>query len=395
MYFNGNDAMALQKSNGQIVDIIGKIGENPGVGWTDDSLCSAGPFTDKCGAIAWTLNHTMIRKPQVQSGLTNNPTYFDVTQDWDTLPVNTFTNLGFHQSDCISELPDNWNFVETMISHIIIIPIALMPLLNNAPLKPGDHIGVFYLDGTLEKCAGFSEWTGNTNIAVVAYGDDFLTVEKEGFSEDENLIWKVFSFSDNQEFYADVDYNLNFPVFNGKFKPFGFSSLTRFEAYNLQQQLINFQEGWSGISSFLNPKWKDIHEFLGSDTSSVTFLSDGVVMYYPSGNFNTLIDWESTNGYFTKVLSPFQLLIQGIPLKTTSIELVSGWNLIAINSSCLVNSIDISTGLGANLIQIKEVAGTRIFWPEENISTLQTLSPGTSYFIKVSENCSYTFGGCK
>ena len=35
LYFNGNDALTLSK-NGQIIDIIGKIGEDPGDSWTDD-----------------------------------------------------------------------------------------------------------------------------------------------------------------------------------------------------------------------------------------------------------------------------------------------------------------------------------------------------------------------
>jgi len=395
MYFNGNDAMSLQKSNGQIVDLIGKIGENPGVGWTDDSLCTAGPFTDKCSAIAWTLNHTMIRKHQVGSGITLNPAYFDVTLEWDTLPVNTFTNLGFHESDCNGELPDNWHFTETMISHIITIPLETIPVLNNVLLKSGDLIGVFYLDGNLEKCAGYATWTGNSNIAIAAFGDDFLSPEKDGFSENENLIWKVFSISENQDFYVDVDYSLNFPDHDGKFTPFGFSGLTRFDAWNLEQQLIEFQHGWSGISSFLNPKWKDIRKLFGPDTLNIKFLSDGVRIYYPEGNNQTLIDWESNNGYYAKVLTPFQLQVEGIPIKPKYIGLVSGWNLFMVKSPCIVNTADISTELGSSLVQIKEIAGTLIFWPEKNISTLQTLSPGKSYLIMVNQDCTFTFNDCK
>ena len=54
LYFNGNDAITLPK-NGTIIDIIGKIGENPGDAWTDDA--SAG-FTETNGG-ACGQNHTM------------------------------------------------------------------------------------------------------------------------------------------------------------------------------------------------------------------------------------------------------------------------------------------------------------------------------------------------
>ena len=49
-YFNGDDAMTLEK-NGTIVDIFGKVGEDPGGAWTDDA--SAG-YTDANGGDWWT-----------------------------------------------------------------------------------------------------------------------------------------------------------------------------------------------------------------------------------------------------------------------------------------------------------------------------------------------------
>ena len=45
----------------------------------------------------WTKNHTLIRKPSITSGVTQNPQVFDPTLEWDTLTVNSFQNLGGHQ----------------------------------------------------------------------------------------------------------------------------------------------------------------------------------------------------------------------------------------------------------------------------------------------------------
>jgi hypothetical protein len=92
MYFNGNDAITLETASGDILDIIGKIGEDPGDGW--------GPVEN---GWPWTQNHTLIRKSDVTSGFVSNPAQsfsFDPTLEWDSLPQNTFINLGTHSCDC-------------------------------------------------------------------------------------------------------------------------------------------------------------------------------------------------------------------------------------------------------------------------------------------------------
>ncbi len=97
-YFNGNDAVTLEKTNGVYVDIIGVIGEDPGDGWTSDT--SAG-FTSANGYwLAWTSEHTMIRKGSVLSGIIANPSFFNPAVEWDTLAQNAFDSLQFHNCDC-------------------------------------------------------------------------------------------------------------------------------------------------------------------------------------------------------------------------------------------------------------------------------------------------------
>ena len=89
MYFNGNDAVTLELlGTGIVLDLIGKVGEDPGASWTD----SDGNY--------WTKDHTLIRKPNIMLGVNANPTTFDPTLQWDSLSVNTFMNLGFHDCDC-------------------------------------------------------------------------------------------------------------------------------------------------------------------------------------------------------------------------------------------------------------------------------------------------------
>jgi hypothetical protein len=96
LYMNGNDAIGLTK-NGILIDLIGKIGEDPGDAWTDD--LTAG-FTDANNGAWWTKNHTLVRKGSVKKGVSSNPVLFDPTAEWDSLPNNTWTELGSHDCDC-------------------------------------------------------------------------------------------------------------------------------------------------------------------------------------------------------------------------------------------------------------------------------------------------------
>ena len=115
LYMNGNDAMTLSK-NGSIVDIIGKIGEDPGDAWTDDATSG---FTDGNGGAWWTKNHTLVRKASVKSGITTNPLLFNPAAEWDSLSINTWTNLGTHDCDCSSGGPSS---VDDKLTSFIVFP---------------------------------------------------------------------------------------------------------------------------------------------------------------------------------------------------------------------------------------------------------------------------------
>jgi hypothetical protein len=86
--------MVLTK-NGVIIDVIGKVGEDPSSGaWTADATSG---FTL---GTWWTANHTLIRKSTVLKGDNNGLDLFDPSAEWDSLPAPNWSNLGSHTCDC-------------------------------------------------------------------------------------------------------------------------------------------------------------------------------------------------------------------------------------------------------------------------------------------------------
>lgn len=131
-YWNGNDAVVLFKgtidptlplsfsisdlTNVQPLDIFGKIGEDPGEGWTYDGSPVAN------GGIVVTKDHFLVRKANVKKGVATPVSTFKPNIEWDTLSFFTFKldqngdtirnnqgapakfmnvdNLGKHTCDC-------------------------------------------------------------------------------------------------------------------------------------------------------------------------------------------------------------------------------------------------------------------------------------------------------
>lgn len=103
MHMNGNDALVLTK-NGGIIDVFGRVGEDPGVCWTDHAPSGFVSGTSATGfnpGTWYTTGHTLIRKNTVLTGDIDAFDLFNPSLEWDTLPVGTWSYLGSHICDCL------------------------------------------------------------------------------------------------------------------------------------------------------------------------------------------------------------------------------------------------------------------------------------------------------
>lgn len=151
-YWNGNDAVVLAKGTtsniaGAIaVDIFGKIGEDPGAGWS-----TAFPYTG--AGVVVTEDHSLIRKPTILKGETN-PTisFFNPLAEYDSIPaviVRLDSNGDTVYSGMGNPILDgNWN---SLGSHVCncdpSASIKEVKTLTEITVFPNPTTGVVFLKG--------------------------------------------------------------------------------------------------------------------------------------------------------------------------------------------------------------------------------------------------------
>ncbi len=285
-------------------------------------------------------------------------------------------------------VPPSWQFTPTNVSHLISIPVSVNPIINGTPLSTGDLVGVFYTDllGN-EKCGGYTAWDGANNIAVVAYGDDLTTPLKDGYVNGEILTWKVYSFFTLSSFPMLATYDQTMPHIDGKYTDWGISSLTGLSPA-LTQSLTIYQ-GWKGISSYVVPTNPNLDTLLAPVQSKLIIMQNFSGVYWPSAGVNTLINWNVYDGYVVKMSQDTVLNIQGTAVSNRTINLTPGWHLVPVLSS---NAIAASSLFNIpEVMLVKEVAGSKVYWPTMGINSLSVLKPGETYYVYVLSPVSISY----
>jgi len=133
-FYNGDDAVVLFK-NTDTLDIIGKVGFDPGTNWTVGT-----------GA---TSEFTLVRKATVSQGQRN---WVIGATEWDVYPQNTITYLGAHTSSACSSTPPPTGPVRTNLS------VLRANDANGVATKDGDTV---YVTGTVHSL----DFDGNTGYS--------------------------------------------------------------------------------------------------------------------------------------------------------------------------------------------------------------------------------------
>ena len=319
----------------------------------------------------------------------------NASPDTTTTYTLTVTNeFGCYASDMasITVIPQGWEVIQTPVSHIISIPLSANPDIDGEPILAGDFIGVFYEENGESVCGGMEVWNGQATVAVIAFGDDLFTTDKDGFSIGEDLAWKIYSWSEMTEFEAVAEYDQALPDYDGIFVPDGLSSLISLSASSgAVVHSITIPDGWSAISSYVDPENDSIEVIFSSIIEELVILQDMAHVYWPEFEINTIGEWDTHTGYKIKMDSEVILLMTGEEVVNKTLTLEAGWTLMPVLSIVPVASADFFGPIGDTLVIVKEVAGNKVFWPQFGITTLDYLIPGKGYMINVAYDCSIVF----
>jgi len=289
-------------------------------------------------------------------------------------------------------LPPGWDFVLTPSQHVIAVPIDIYPNILGFPLEPGDHIGVFYRNENNEtKCAGAEIWNGETNIAVVALGDSPYTNEKDGFSFGEEFHWKIYSWGNQREHEAITHYNMSL-TFHDTFYPLGLSALTSLAA--IGECSVMLPEGWSGLSSPVNPLNPDLNVVLEPIIDQMEMITNFYGMNWPAAGINTLFEWDNLSGYNIKMNDNVSLTFTGASNGEEEVLIEEGWNYLPVPVPCEKDVFELLGDNVDNVRLIRETSGFKLFWPEFGFYTLENLEPGQSYLVLADEEFDIVFSAC-
>jgi hypothetical protein len=207
MYFNGNDAVTLEKTDGTVVDIFGQVGPpmvdaDNGWGNLNDTTINynsngvptsytihnyiVGPLF----WLSWSMNQSLIRKATIRGGVQMNPDpYFVVYTEWDSIPTDVFDSLGSHFCEC-----SYLNVNESKVSDLSIFP---NPVTDNefsvTANEPIGSIHIFDIAGKQIDNISFTERTFSYSYKTTQSLLGFYLVKvtfSSGLIETEKVLFK-------------------------------------------------------------------------------------------------------------------------------------------------------------------------------------------------------------
>ena len=202
----------------------------------------------------------------------------------------------------------------------------------------------------------------------------------------EIVYFKVWDASTNRVYFAEETLN---SIVNGTIGEYP-QNLFWLNFGTSQLQIINLQTGWNMISLNVHPESMDITDIFNDIMSNIVMIKSPNGVFIPDNPYNTLTNLADGKGYFVKVSSPCNLLVNGIAIDVAQpINLNPGWNLIGYTPQVTLNTGAALANIATHLIQIKGEEG--VYETNNPFSNLNVLHPGKAYWIKVNASCNLVY----
>lgn len=310
----------------------------------------------------------------------------------DPLAINYNPLANTSDSSCVYiDNPPTWISITTVNSHLIQLPVASQIIVDSLNIEPGDYIGVFYDSlGTLA-CGGYTMWTNN-NTNLIAWGDDLLSSNPDGFQTGEIFKWKMWDASNSMEYTAMANYDSTFTN-EDMFVTNGTSGLLAITANNTGMQEIALPLYWSIFSTYINPIDANIANVLSDIVNHVEIVKDSYGnIYWPQYYVNMINDLTIGKAYQIKMLSPQVLTVTGLAVspELTEIVLPAFWSMLGYLRQAPAAINLMLYPIVGNIIIVKSGNGS-IYWPQYYVNNIGNMMPGQGYQINMLTTDTLTY----
>jgi len=159
-------------------------------------------------------------------------------------------------------------------------------------------------------------------------------------------------------------------------------------------QSLSLKAGWNLVSFYVEPEDAAPATVLASIMDKLVQIKNLTNSYDPALPFflNTLSELSVKEGYWLKVSETVSLEVEGMVPAGASMTVKKGWNLVGYPRESGEAPASELASLGSTVVQIKNL--TKSYDPALPgfLNTLTTMEPGLGYWLKVTENGTWTVG---
>jgi hypothetical protein len=149
--------------------------------------------------------------------------------------------------------------------------------------------------------------------------------------------------------------------------------------------------GWSGLSSYIVPANDALEDVFAAFLYDLVIVQNFSGVFWPQEDLNTIGDWEHHSAYAVKTGNGFTFPVTGYQENNPVFLLDKGWTMLPVICNHNPNIGELFLPVVSDLLLVKEIAGTGIYWPAMGINTLPELQLGKAYLVKMQSAATVTF----
>ena len=305
--------------------------------------------------------------------------------------LSSFPNTSLYATNGMSGLmtltaqsaSPNWFYTNTGSNHSILIQNTTPIDIDGNAIEIGDYFGVFYDSLGIIACAGYMEWTGNTD-ALTAWGAESGVVN--GFAANEEFLWKIWDASVDTVYVLSATYNTQGFPNEGNFVGNGMSALASLSTILTQTQSISIPVGWSIFSTYIESGEPAVDSVLSNIINDIIIVKSGSGMVFWPPFVNMIGDIVKGEGYQINLLSAQTVEVEGIAVVPQNSPLIvpAGWSIIGYLRNNTGDLVLMLNSINSNIIIVKNGAGM-VYWPPF-VNMIGDMVPGEGYQINLSNS---------